>query len=129
MTVTFALPAGDPPARPRSSRNPPFAAATHPAPPGRTVARVLPCWHEELAPAVRSGQRLLLAAHGNSLRALVKYLDGMSDQAVVDLNIPTGVPLLYEFDAALKPTGHRYLGDPEAIRAAADAVRRQTEKR
>jgi 2,3-bisphosphoglycerate-dependent phosphoglycerate mutase len=90
-----------------------------------TVARVLPCWHEELAPAVRSGQRLLLAAHGNSLRALVKYLDGMSDQAVVDLNIPTGVPLVYELDIMLKPIRHYYLGDPEAVARAAAAVAAQ----
>src|SRR5262245_39192370 len=90
-----------------------------------TVARVLPCWHEELAPAVRSGQRLLLAAHGNSLRALVKYLDGMSDQAVVDLNIPTGVPLVYELDIMLKPIRNYYLGDPEAVARAAAAVAAQ----
>ena len=90
-----------------------------------TVARVLPCWHEELAPAVRSGQRLLLAAHGNSLRALVKYLDGMSDQAVVELNIPTGVPLVYELDIELKPIRNYYLGDPEAVARAAAAVAAQ----
>jgi 2,3-bisphosphoglycerate-dependent phosphoglycerate mutase len=72
---------------------------------------------------------VLIVAHGNSLRALVKMLDGLSEQAVVDLNIPTGVPLLYELDDALRPKGSRYLGDQEAIRAAAEAVKRQGEKR
>src|SRR5262245_57793053 len=90
-----------------------------------TVTRVLPFWHEVAAPAVRSGQRLLLAAHGNSLRALVKYLDGMSDQAVVELNIPTGVPLVYELDGELRPVRHYYLGDPEAVAKAAAAVAAQ----
>jgi 2,3-bisphosphoglycerate-dependent phosphoglycerate mutase len=74
-----------------------------------TVARVLPCWNERLAPAIRSGQRVLIAAHGNSLRALVKYLDGISDEEIVGLNIPNGVPLVYELDAELKPISRRYL--------------------
>lgn len=90
-----------------------------------TVARVLPMWHEVLAPEVRAGKRLLLAAHGNSLRALVKYLDQMSDEAVIGLNIPTGVPLLYELDADLKPISSGYLGDQEAIAKAAAAVANQ----
>jgi 2,3-bisphosphoglycerate-dependent phosphoglycerate mutase len=76
-----------------------------------TVARVLPCWNERLAPAIRSGQRLVVAAHGNSLRALVKYLDGMSDADIVGLNIPNGVPLVYELDAELRPISRRYLGE------------------
>jgi 2,3-bisphosphoglycerate-dependent phosphoglycerate mutase len=76
-----------------------------------TVARVLPCWNERLAPAIRSGQRLVIAAHGNSLRALVKYLDGMSDADIVGLNIPNGVPLVYELDAELRPLSRRYLGE------------------
>ena len=76
-----------------------------------TVARVLPCWEDRLAPAIRSGQRLLVSAHGNSLRALVKYLDGMSDADIVGLNIPNGVPLVYELDAQLRPLSRRYLGE------------------
>jgi 2,3-bisphosphoglycerate-dependent phosphoglycerate mutase len=76
-----------------------------------TVARVLPCWQERLAPAIRSGQRVLVSAHGNSLRALVKYLDGMSDADIVGLNIPNGVPLVYELDAQLRPLSRRYLGE------------------
>jgi 2,3-bisphosphoglycerate-dependent phosphoglycerate mutase len=75
------------------------------------VARVLPCWQERLAPAIRSGQRVLVSAHGNSLRALVKYLDGMSDADIVGLNIPNGVPLVYELDAQLRPLSRRYLGE------------------
>ncbi len=90
-----------------------------------TVARVLPCWHEVLAPAIRAGQRLLVSAHGNSMRALVKYLDGIGDDDIVGLNIPNGVPLVYELDADLKPISRRYLGDPDAIAAAAAAVARQ----
>ena len=90
-----------------------------------TVARFLPYWHEVIAPAVQQGQKVLVVAHGNSLRALVKYLDGISDQDIVELNIPTGIPLVYELDGDLKPTGHRYLGDPEAARNAAEAVARQ----
>jgi len=94
-----------------------------------TLARVLPLWSEEIAPKLRAGRNVLIAAHGNSLRAMVKMLDNVPESEIVELNIPTGVPLLYELDAALKPTGSRYLGDPAAIKAAADAVRRQTEKR
>jgi 2,3-bisphosphoglycerate-dependent phosphoglycerate mutase len=90
-----------------------------------TVARVLPLWHAELAPAIRSGQRLLVSAHGNSMRALVKYLDGISDADIVGLNIPNGIPLVYELDADLKPISRRYLGDPEAAARAAAAVASQ----
>lgn len=90
-----------------------------------TVARVLPLWHEALAPVIRSGQRLLIAAHGNSLRALVKYLDDISEDDIVGLNIPTGVPLVYELDAELRPVSHRYLGDPEAVAARMAAVAAQ----
>ena len=92
-----------------------------------TLARVLPYWETRIAPALSAGRNVLIVAHGNSLRALVKMLDQMSEAAIVELNIPTGVPLLYELDAQLKPLGSRYLGDPEAIKAAAEAVRRQTE--
>lgn len=90
-----------------------------------TVARVLPLWHETLAPIIRSGQRLLIAAHGNSLRAMVKYLDDVSEDDIVGLNIPTGVPLVYELDADLRPVSHRYLGDQEAIAARMAAVAAQ----
>jgi 2,3-bisphosphoglycerate-dependent phosphoglycerate mutase len=90
-----------------------------------TVARFLPLWHETIAPAIRVGQRVLIAAHGNSLRALVKHLDGISDAEIVGLNIPTGMPLLYELDVNLKPIRHEYLGDPEAVRRAMEAVASQ----
>jgi 2,3-bisphosphoglycerate-dependent phosphoglycerate mutase len=90
-----------------------------------TVARFLPYWHETIAPAIRGGKRVIIAAHGNSLRALVKYLDDISDQDIVELNIPTGVPLVYELDAKLKPIRHYYLGDPEEIARAAMAVAAQ----
>ena len=90
-----------------------------------TVARVLPYWHEQLAPAIRAGERLLISAHGNSMRALVKYLDEVSDADIVGLNIPNGIPLVYELDAALKPIRSYYLGDPEVAAAAAAAVARQ----
>lgn len=90
-----------------------------------TVDRVMPFWNEALAPALKSGRRLVLAAHGNSIRALVKYLDGISEQDIVGLNIPNGIPLVYELDAALKPLGHRYLGDAEALAQATAAVARQ----
>jgi 2,3-bisphosphoglycerate-dependent phosphoglycerate mutase len=90
-----------------------------------TVARVLPCWNEVLAPAIQSGQRVIISAHGNSIRALVKYLDGISDQDIVGLNIPNGVPLVYELDEALKPIRHYYLGDAEAVAKAAAAVASQ----
>lgn len=80
-----------------------------------TVARVMPYWESTIAPSIRAGRRVLIAAHGNSLRALVKYLDGISDAEIVGLNIPTGVPLVYELDAALKPLGHRYLGNADDV--------------
>ena len=93
-----------------------------------TLARVLPYWEDSIVPALKLGRQVLVVAHGNSLRALVKMLDRLSEQAVVELNIPTGVPLLYELDAQLNPIASRYLGDPEAIRAAAEVVKRQGEK-
>jgi len=93
-----------------------------------TVARFLPYWHETIAPAIRSGRRVVIAAHGNSLRALVKYLDGIDEHTIVELNIPTGIPLVYELDADLKPLRHYYLGDPAAAAAAAARVAAQTSK-
>lgn len=90
-----------------------------------TVARVLPYWHDTIAPAIQAGQRLLVVAHGNSLRALVKYLDGIDDAAISELNIPTGVPLVYELDATLHPVRHFYLGDPETIAKSVAAVAAQ----
>jgi len=87
-----------------------------------TVERFLPYWHEEIVPDLKAGKRVLIAAHGNSLRALVMYLDGISEDEITGLNIPTGVPLVYELDEDLKPIKHYYLGDPEAIAAAAKAV-------
>lgn len=90
-----------------------------------TVARVMPCWNDTLAPAIRSGKRLVVAAHGNSIRALVKYLDGIGDAEIVGLNIPNGIPLVYELDADLKPLRHYYLGDAEAAARAAAAVAAQ----
>jgi 2,3-bisphosphoglycerate-dependent phosphoglycerate mutase len=90
-----------------------------------TLDRVLPFWHEVLAPDIKAGKRLLVVAHGNSLRAMVKYLDNMSEADILELNIPTGIPLVYELDADLKPIKHYYLGDPEAVAAAAAAVAAQ----
>ena len=90
-----------------------------------TIARFLPYWHETMAPAIRSGQRVLIAAHGNSLRALVKYLDNVPESEIVELNIPTGIPLVYELDAELRPICHYYLGDPAAAAAAAARVANQ----
>jgi 2,3-bisphosphoglycerate-dependent phosphoglycerate mutase len=90
-----------------------------------TVARVLPCWYEAIAPQVRAGRSVLVAAHGNSLRALVKHLDGMSDADVVGLNIPTGVPLVYDLDGELRPLGRRYLGDPAEVARRIAAVAAQ----
>lgn len=90
-----------------------------------TVARFLPCWHEAIAPDIRSGKRVLIAAHGNSLRALVKFLDNVPDADIVGLNIPTGVPLVYELDENLKPLRHYYLGDQKRIQAAMEAVASQ----
>jgi 2,3-bisphosphoglycerate-dependent phosphoglycerate mutase len=90
-----------------------------------TVARVIPFWNERLAPAIRAGQRVLISAHGNSMRALIKHLDGISDTDIVGLNIPNGIPLVYELDADLKPIRSHYLGDPEAAAKAAAAVAAQ----
>lgn len=94
-----------------------------------TVARFLPYWHETIAPQVKAGKRIIIAAHGNSLRALIKYLDNMSDDDIVGLNIPTAQPLVYELDADLKPIRHYYLADPEAIAAAQAAVANQGKAR
>jgi 2,3-bisphosphoglycerate-dependent phosphoglycerate mutase len=94
-----------------------------------TLARVLPCWEERIAPALRAHRNVMIVAHGNSLRALVKMLDGLSESAIIELNIPTGVPLLYELDERLAPLSSRYLGDAAAVQAAAEAVRAQGEKR
>jgi len=90
-----------------------------------TVARALPCWHERIAPDIKAGKRVLIAAHGNSIRALVKYLDNISDDEIVELNIPTGIPLVYELDADLKPIRHYYLADEETVKAAISAVASQ----
>jgi 2,3-bisphosphoglycerate-dependent phosphoglycerate mutase len=94
-----------------------------------TVARFLPYWHESIVPAIRAGKRVIIAAHGNSLRALVKYLDEISDEEIVGLNIPTGVPLVYELDDRLKPIRNYYLGDPEEVARAAAAVASQGKAR
>jgi len=94
-----------------------------------TVKRFLPYWHETIVPAIRSGRRVLIVAHGNSLRALVKYLDNVSEEKIVGLNIPTGIPLVYELDDDLKPLRNYYLGDPEAARKAAEAVAKQAARR
>ena len=90
-----------------------------------TVARVLPFWNDTVAPALRNGQRVLIAAHGNSIRGLVKYLDGVSDPEIVGVNIPNGIPLVYELDASLRPIRHYYLGDAAAAAAAAASVAAQ----
>jgi 2,3-bisphosphoglycerate-dependent phosphoglycerate mutase len=94
-----------------------------------TLERVLPYWHSTLAPQVKSGKRVLIAAHGNSIRALVKYLDDISDAAIPELNIPTGIPLVYELDGDLKPIRHYYLGDAEEIAKKAAAVANQGKSR
>ena len=94
-----------------------------------TVARFLPYWHETISPAVREGKRVLIAAHGNSLRALVKHLDAISDTAIVELNIPTGIPLVYELADDLAPVRHFYLGDPDAVKRDAQAVADQTKRK
>ena len=101
-----------------------FDVATE-RPPEDTVARVMPFWNESMAPAILSGKRIVVAAHGNSIRALVKYLDNISDDEIVGLNIPNGIPLVYELDANLKPIRHYYLGDAEAAAKAAAAVASQ----
>jgi 2,3-bisphosphoglycerate-dependent phosphoglycerate mutase len=93
-----------------------------------TLSRVLPYWESRIIPELRAGKNVLIVAHGNSLRALVKMLDVMSESDIVEFNIPTGIPILYELDAQLHSLGRRFLGDPAAIAAAQDAVRRQTEK-
>ncbi len=93
-----------------------------------TVARVLPFWNESIAPAIKANKRIVIAAHGNSIRALVKYLDNIADDDIVGVNIPNGIPLVYELDAALKPIKSYYLGDPEAAAAAAAAVANQGKK-
>jgi 2,3-bisphosphoglycerate-dependent phosphoglycerate mutase len=93
-----------------------------------TLARVLPCWEQCIAPPLRANRNVMIVAHGNSLRALVKMLDGLSESEIVELNIPTGVPLLYELNDALAARSSRYLGDAEAVRAASEAVRAQTER-
>jgi len=90
-----------------------------------TVKRVLPYWHETIAPVIKSGKRAIISAHGNSLRALVKYLDNISDEDIVGLNIPTGIPLVYELDDDLKPIRSYYLGDPEEVKKAIEAVAKQ----
>lgn len=90
-----------------------------------TVSRFVPYWHQIIAPQIKAGKRVLITAHGNSLRALVKYLDNVSDEDIIDLNIPTGAPLLYELDGELKPITHRYLGDPDAIAEAMASVAAQ----
>ena len=94
-----------------------------------TVARFLPYWHSTIAPDVKAGKKVLIAAHGNSLRALVMYLDNISEEAIVELNIPTGMPLVYELDAGLKPLKSYYLGDPEKVKAAMEAVANQGKKK
>lgn len=94
-----------------------------------TVDRFLPYWHETIAPSIKAGKKVLIAAHGNSLRALVKYLDNISEADITELNIPTGIPLVYELDADLKPIKHYYLGDQDAINAAINAVAKQAEKK
>ncbi|MCX8093221.1 MAG: 2,3-diphosphoglycerate-dependent phosphoglycerate mutase [Candidatus Goldbacteria bacterium] len=90
-----------------------------------TVARVMPYWNETIAPMIKSGKKVLIAAHGNSLRALVKYLDNVSDKDIVSMNIPTGIPLVYELDDNLKPLNRYYLGDPEEVKKAMEAVANQ----
>ena len=94
-----------------------------------TVDRVLPFWNEAMAPAIKAGKRIVLAAHGNSIRALIKYLDNISDDDIVGLNIPNGIPLVYELDENLRPIRHYYLGDAEAAAAAAAAVAAQGQKK
>jgi 2,3-bisphosphoglycerate-dependent phosphoglycerate mutase len=94
-----------------------------------TLARVLPFWESRIAPELRAGRTVLVVAHGNSLRALVKMLDGMTESDILEFNIPTGIPMLYQLDGELRPLSRRFLGDPAAVVAAQDAVRRQTEKK
>ncbi len=93
-----------------------------------TINRFLPHWHNVIAPSIKEGKKVIIAAHGNSLRALVKYLDEVSEEEIVKLNIPTGIPLVYELDAQLKPLKHYYLGDPETLKKAVESVEKQTSK-
>jgi 2,3-bisphosphoglycerate-dependent phosphoglycerate mutase len=124
-----------PPGDPRDAQGDPRYAGLAPGEIPRTeclrdtVARVVPFWNESIAPAIRAGRRVVVAAHGNSLRALVKHLDGMSEEDIVGLNIPTARPLVYELDDALRPIGRRYLGDAAEIEAAMAAVAAQGRKR
>ena len=113
-------PSGDPRYRELSSSELPLTECLK-----DTVARFLPYWHQTIVPAIQSGKKVIIAAHGNSLRALVKYLDEIADEDIVGLNIPTGVPLVYELDNQLKPLRHYYLGDAEAVAKAAAAVANQ----
>ena len=94
-----------------------------------TLERVLPFWHSTLAPTIKAGKYVLVAAHGNSIRAMVKYLDNISDAEIPELNIPTGIPLVYELDDDLKPIRHYYLGDADAVAKAAAAVANQGKSR
>ena len=118
-------------ADPRSAHKDPRYASLRPEeiPPGEslkdTIARMMPCWEQQIAPSIRAGKRLIVAAHGNSLRALVMHLDGMSESEILEFNIPTGVPLVYDLDLDLRPTGRRYLGDASAVAARAAAVAAQ----
>ncbi len=123
-----------PPLTPDDERNPARDPRYQGLPPGEmplteslkdTVARFMPCWHEVLAPVLKSGKRVIIAAHGNSLRALVKYLDNISDADIPGLNIPTGIPLVYELDDDLRPLGNYYLGDQEEVQKAMAAVAKQ----
>jgi 2,3-bisphosphoglycerate-dependent phosphoglycerate mutase len=127
-----------PPLSPNDPRHPRFdpryadvAAASLPAAESLkdTLSRVLPYWESRIVPELRANKNVLIVAHGNSLRALVKMLDMMSESDIVEFNIPTGIPILYELDEQLQSLGRRFLGDPDAIAAAQDAVRRQTEKK
>jgi 2,3-bisphosphoglycerate-dependent phosphoglycerate mutase len=127
-----------PPLEEKDPRHPRFDERYKNLPPGDlpateslkdTLARVLPYWNERIVPELLAGKNVLVAAHGNSLRAMVKMLDNVSEAEITELNIPTGVPLLYDLDDKLRPRSSRYLGDPAAIAAAAEAVRRQTEKK
>jgi len=125
------LPAGDEREPGRDPRYAGLAAAELPRSESLkdTVARFLPAWHDAIVPQIRAGKRVLIAAHGNSLRALVMYLDNISREEITGLNIPTGVPLVYELDADLRPVSHRYLGDPDRIKAAVAAVAAQAQAR
>ena len=126
-----AFAAGDPENPSADRRYGDLAAGERPATESLkdTVARVVPCWDQAIAPRIRAGKRILIAAHGNSLRALVKHLDGISDETIVSLNIPTGIPLVYDLDEGLRPLGSRYLASDEEVAAAQHAVAAQGKKR